>query len=154
LSSIPRYPFNTATLFVRWSGGIGIEQSSARLKRKASAASWTPAAAARVFIWSRCRFSMAVVSVSTWKVLLRRVLVALTFPDDVMAEAIVIWFLLQATADIGMPTSSPRRIPVTAPRTRSGAMSGVTSTAVDRRRESSSISGGVRSLERYVLVGI
>ena len=32
-------------------------------------------------------------------------------------------------------------------------MSGVTSTAVDRRRDSSSISGGVRSFERYVLVG-
>jgi hypothetical protein len=125
-----------------------VEQSSARLKRKASVASWTPAAAARLFVWSRCRFSMAVVSPSTWNVLLRRVLFVLTFPEDVMAEAMVIWFVLQATAEIGMPTSSPRRIPVTAARTRSGAMSGVTSAAVDRWRESSSTSGGVRSLER------
>src|SRR5271167_3223038 len=96
---------------------------------------------------------MAVVLESTWNVLLRRVFVVLTLPDEVTAEAIVIWFFRHATADTGMPTSSPRRSPVTAPRTRSGAISGVTSTAVDSRMDSSSTSGGVRSSERYVLVG-
>ena len=132
---------------------MGAEQSAIRLKRKGSAASSRPAAAARSSISSQCRFSMAVVSASTWNVLLRRVLVPLTLPDDVMADATVIWLFLQATAERVIPTSSPRRIPVTAPSTRSGAISGVTSTAVDRSRDSSSISGGVRSFERYVLVG-
>ncbi len=59
-----------------------------------------------------------------WKVLLCRVFVVFTLPDEEMAEAIVICFFLHATADIGIPTSSPLRIPVTAPSTRSGAMSG------------------------------
>ena len=57
-------------------------------------------------------------------------------------------FVLQATAARGMATSSPQRVPLTAPRTRSGATSGVTFTAVARSRVNSSTSEGVRSLDR------
>ena len=47
------------------------------------------------------------VSASMWKVLLCRVFVAFTLPDEEMAEAIVICFFFHATAAIGIPTSSP-----------------------------------------------
>ena len=97
---------------------MGVEQPGDRLKRNASAASSVPASAALLLIWSQCRLSIAMVSASMWKVRLCLVFVAFTFPDDEMAEAIVICFFLQATADIGIPTSSPLRIPVTAIRER------------------------------------
>lgn len=52
-----------------------------------------------------------------------------------------------------MPTSSPRRIPVTAPSASTGATSGTTSSAVDSSRMSCPTSGGRRSRETCLLVG-
>jgi hypothetical protein len=61
---------------------------------------------------------------------------------------LLLGFFFQFTDDRGMDTSSPHWVPVTAPRTRRGAISGMTSTTVEGRRESSSISAGVRSVDR------